>query len=278
MNLIDLHIHSTFSDGSLSPAELLKKAHGLGLKAIAITDHDTLAGIDIFKKNARHNSIKIITGVELSASHEKHSIHILGYGFNPLHPSLLDGLKNIQQARVERNLGIIEKLSKLGIAVSLDDLAKLAKEQIGRPHFAQILFKNGVIKNQEEAFRHFLGKTGKAFVARKKFPAQEAIKMIKSAGGRAFLAHPGTLDANFNFLPGLIVSLKKIGLDGLEAFHPSHTSYMANKLLSFGRKENLLLSCGTDFHASPSWEALLARVPVPASLQLELLNWIDTFQ
>jgi len=276
-NTIDLHIHSTFSDGTLSPGELIEKASAMGITALALTDHDTVAGVEIFKKLGRKNNLlRIISGVELSVWHDDLSIHLLGYGFDPKHPSLQAGLDTIQRAREVRNRGILEKLDSLGISISYDELDYLAQGQIGRPHFAKVLLEKGFVNCLDEAFGRYLGKKGKAYVARKKFPASQAIEIIKEAGGVTVLAHPGTLDPQYYSLPGLMSSLKKVGLDGLEVYHPSHSAYMANKLLSLGRKESLLLTCGTDYHAKPEWEELLARISIPESLNNELVNWLKT--
>ena len=260
MDTIDLHIHSTYSDGTLSPVDLVERARTLGLQAIAITDHDTVAGVPEAIASGIRTGIKVIAGIEISAWHRNRSLHILGYGLHHDHPILLAGLKDIQRARKARNMAILDKLNRHGIKIDHNELADLAHDQIGRPHIAQLLIRKGIVRGQDEAFARFLRKGAKAYVARKKFEAILAIKMIREAGGIAVLAHPGSLDPSLRSLPAILQSLQPAGLAGIEVYYPSHSASTITNLRNMAKQRGLLQSGGTDFHGAPAWEELLTRL------------------
>jgi len=260
MAFIDLHLHSTCSDGTLGPGELVARAQQLGLDSIAITDHDTMAGIPEAMAQGTAHQVEVIAGIEISAWHDNRAVHILGFGVQHDHAPLLASLKNIQEARHARNAAILDKLCRLGIETNHEELRGLAGDQIGRPHIARLLVRKGVVFSQSDAFAQFLGKGGKAYVARQQFPAVRAIRIINEAGGLAFLAHPGSLAPTPSTIRPLLDSLQAAGLAGIEVYHPSHSTKTAAALRNQAIALGLLQSGGTDFHGFPTWPELLARL------------------
>ncbi len=271
----DLHIHSAFSDGALFPGEMVSKARGLGLTTIALTDHDTMAGVPEALAQGSVAGVTVIPGIEISAWHNNRAVHILGYGLRHDYPPLLLGLQTIQQARHARNLAMIDKLQALGLPVTHAELTGLAHGQVGRPHFAHLLRRKGVVRSFDEAFARFLGKGAKAYVARCQFPTSEAIRLIREAGGVAVLAHPAGPDPSLNTLPAIVAALRAEGLAGIEAFYPNHTPRICTRLVELARHHGMLISGGTDFHELPPWEALLARMKIPFSNPDEFVYWTN---
>lgn len=245
---IDLHIHSNYSDGALSPEALVSLARQRGIAAIAITDHDTMAGIPEAYDVGRKQNVELIPGVEISALHNGTSMHILGYGLDHEEEGLQRGLGVLQDARRTRNQGIITKLNTLGIHISLGELSRPNGGQIGRPHIARLLVKKRVVKTVNQAFALYLRNKGSAFVDSYKFPAEEAIGMIRSAGGLAFLAHPASLDPSLALLPALFRDLKEMGLSGFELYYPKHSATTWRTLKKMGDEAGLLFCGGSDFH------------------------------
>ena len=254
---IDLHIHSSASDGSLTPAEILDMALSLNLGAIAITDHDTVEGSRNALAIGIPSSLKFLSGVEISAGPPPEypihgSLHILGYGFEPDDPDLNRLLEKLQVARNERNPRIIQKLNDLGIALSLDDVRREAKDsQLGRPHIATGLVKKGVVSSYEEAFVRYLGNGKPAYVDKYRVPCQEAIHAIRSAGGLAVLAHPGLIrELDPPSLELLVTALVPMGLGGIEVFYPQHHASTTAQLANLARQTGLLQTGGSDFHGN----------------------------
>ncbi len=254
---IDLHIHSTASDGTLTPTEILTLAQQLGLKAIAITDHDTVEG----SKEAL--SLKIIpdqnflTGVEISTSFPapfscNGSLHLLGYGIDVDNLPLNKALLKLKQARKNRNPGIIKCLKSLGMDISLNELSdKFQDTQVGRPHIARLMIEKGFVKSIDEAFDNFLGTGKPAYVDKYRISCEEAATTIIDAGGIPVLAHPGLIKFKSDeTLEDLIVILKKMGLKGIEAYYPEHSSEYASMCKNFANRFDLLVTGGTDFHGS----------------------------
>jgi predicted metal-dependent phosphoesterase TrpH len=249
MNYIDLHLHSTYSDGTLTPLLLVKEAKKLGLKAVSLTDHDTTEGVSEIIAHGASCGVEILPGVELSAHIDSTSIHILGYGMRHNDSELLSQLGSIQQARDFRNLRIVSRLNDLGIAITEKDLETLSqKGQTGRPHFAQYLVAQGVVKTFDEAFDTYLGQDGSAYVPRKILPADNAIRYIRDAGGIAVLAHPLTIDHTLARIPGLIKTLTDFGLGGIEVYYPNHSKTTRRTLLELTQKYDLVATGGSDFH------------------------------
>ncbi len=247
--LIDLHTHSTASDGSLSPRELLIYAKKKGAAAISLTDHDTVAGIEEALTAGREQDLEVIPGLEISAQYTGGTMHILGYYIDPSGPVLNQELNRLQEARRDRNPKIVEKLQGLGLPITFDQVQALAKGQIGRPHIAQALLQTGAVSSLEEAFQKYLTKGAAAYVEKFRFPPHKAISLILRAGGIPVLAHPKTLQcSSFRDLKILVEELIVSGLKGIEVFYPDHSSEQTAAYFSLVRELDLLYTGGSDFH------------------------------
>ncbi len=269
---IDLHIHSTASDGSLAPLDILQHAIQTGLSAIALTDHDAVDGVreialalgmkaDSHTRPFLYDEDKsppfFISGVEISAAPPSKmavsgSFHILGYGFNPDDPVLDEALNRQQAARKNRNPHIISRLQDMGMDISLEEVARSSgAPRIGRPHIAALLVEKGYARHINEAFDHYIGKGKPAYVDKPRIPAEEAIALIRSSGGAAVLAHPGLLTFPANgHLDRLIAALTEMGLDGIEAYYPGHSDAQFGRYSELARSHGLLVTGGTDFHGA----------------------------
>jgi predicted metal-dependent phosphoesterase TrpH len=246
---IDLHIHSIFSDGVLRPAELVDLAKSQGLSALAITDHDTADGTLEAMERGLEKGIEVISGIEISSWHNDTSMHILGYNFNLEDCQFNSRLQLLQDGRETRNVKILENLKKLGIKVDLRELLRYSKYgQTGRPHIARLLVEKGVTKTIDLAFKHYLGRGAAAYAERFRFTAQNAIAMIREAGGLAVLAHPASLDPTLRSIPSLLEDLSNVGLEGVEVYYPSHSPRAIAALLKMADQLDLLITGGSDFH------------------------------
>jgi predicted metal-dependent phosphoesterase TrpH len=249
--VIDLHLHSTCSDGTVTPAELVEMACANGLSAIAITDHDTVAGIAPARAAACNRPLMVITGVELSVRHNPYHLHLLGYNFDWHNHTLLAALKKVQDARQTRNLEIFKKLQGLGITISPTDIFSSSPENlIGRPHIARWLVAHKVVSTIDEAFAKYLKKGARAYVSRFCYTVQEAISMIHEAGGLAVLAHPLQVSRDPATLENLIGELKANGLDGLETYYPGQMGTWFAFLHSLVARYHLLETGGSDYHGA----------------------------
>ncbi|MDH4321235.1 MAG: PHP domain-containing protein, partial [Desulfobulbaceae bacterium] len=247
MRFIDLHTHSTYSDGTNSPATLVELAHTAGLQAIALTDHDTTAGIDEALAHGQALGVEVITGVEVSADHAGHPLHILGYGFAHTDSRLQQRLQVLQQARHQRNLKIFANLREIGFPLDIAELPP-TPGQVGRPHIARLLVTKKIVKNMDQAFKKFLRRGAPAYAPCYRMDAPDAITMIREAGGLAFLAHPAANDRQLKATPHILADLKGMGLAGLELHYPTHTPKTVKTLHRLGVKLDLLFSGGSDFH------------------------------
>jgi len=248
-SLIDLHIHSTFSDGVLTPAEIVDLAESQGVSAIAITDHDTVAGTDEAMKRGAEKGIEVVTGIEISSWYGDISMHILGYRFRHDDTKFNSRLKLLQDGREIRNARIIENLNRLGISSDIRELLHYSEYgQTGRPHIARLLVDKGVTKSMDLAFKHYLGRGAAAYAERFRFSAHDAIAMIREAGGVAVLAHPASLDPSLRSIPALLKDLHKIGLMGVEVYYPSHSPKAVKALVRMAEDYGLLITGGSDFH------------------------------
>lgn len=238
----DLHIHTTASDGSMTPAKVVEWAKKGGLDVMAITDHDSVAGLAEGKKKADELGIKFVPGIELSAF-SVCEIHILGYNIPYENPEFLAALDGVQNQRIERNKLIGEKLKAHGITIDIDFSAK----GVGRMNMAREMVKKGYVKDVSEAFDKWLGTGGKAYAEAKRLTPIDAVKLIKSFGGFASVAHPKKylLDGRLEML---IEGLKRFGLDALEVNYPSHTDKDKQELVALTKKYRLLETGGSDFH------------------------------
>ena len=253
---IDLHIHSSASDGSFSPAEILNVVQKINLSAFSITDHDTIDGNKDAIKSGIPASINFLSGVEISSYppepfSSSGSFHILGYGFDiediPLNQSLL----KFQDARNARNPKIISKLNSIGINISMKEVVvKAGGGLIGRPHIASLLIEKGYAKNIKEAFNKYLAKGGAAFVDKYRIDCENAIKLIRNAGGIPEIAHPITLGMDLRQTEELLKKMVDLGLLGVEAIYTTHSPEDTKKYCLMAEKLGLLVTGGSDFHGS----------------------------
>jgi len=250
MKHVDLHSHTTFSDGSYTPEELFSYAKEKNLDALAITDHDTVSGYPEAKKASEKFGVELIPGIEISCQFQPGTLHILGYFLNPNDPNLLKGLKGVQNARAERNPQIIQKLIELGIHITLEDVeVKSGGDQIGRPHFAQVLIEKGYVKDNEEAFSKYLGKGAAAYLDKRRLSAREGIALIEKAGGVAVVAHPKLLKvSDRDQLVALFSEWKGYGLKGVEAYSSCQNAQEQKFWHALGKELGLLITGGSDFH------------------------------
>jgi len=254
---IDLHIHSTASDGTLTPEEIAIRACRLGLAAIAITDHDTVDGVHQILHNGIPKALSFLTGVELSSAPPpglpcKGSLHLLGYGFRPRDPELNRQLKKLQDARRNRNPRIVAKLQALGIDITMEELTNSeSRQQTGRPHIASLLLEKGIVATFDEAFQRFIGNNAPAYVDKYRIPSRDAIQLILQAGGIPVLAHPALIQPIGDWhLESLLEALRSFGLLGLEAHYPEHSEAQTRQFLALAENHGLLVTGGTDFHGA----------------------------
>jgi predicted metal-dependent phosphoesterase TrpH len=250
MGYVDLHLHTTASDGVMTPSEIVRYAKSKGLQAIAITDHDTIEGLEEGLSEGRKIGFEVIPGIEISAEHSPGSMHLLGFFIDIHHALLNEKLGYLQKARAERNPKIVEKLNRLGIEVTYEEVLKASGGgQVGRPHIAQVLFEKGYVRSFQEAFERFLGKGAQAYVEKFRFSPKESIHFIREAKGIAVLAHPNTLKMNgYSELENLVLQLIKEGLKGIEVYYPEHNVLEVAKYKALSERHGLLMTGGTDYH------------------------------
>jgi predicted metal-dependent phosphoesterase TrpH len=276
--LIDLHTHSTASDGSLSPRELVALALNSGLKALALTDHDTTAGNREAIAEARKFNLTFVPGVEISCDFGIYSFHILGYWIDPENELLKNTLKILLEYRTQRNLKIISRLRDLGIEISYDEVEEIAgNEVVGRIHFAQILMQKGVVPSIKEAFTRLLNIGRPGYVAKKRLTAAEGINLILQAGGFPVLAHPGLYPfKSQNELNSILKELISVNLQGIEVYYSAHNSNQTESYLALAQKLNLAISGGSDFHGSAKPDILLGTgLKGNLNLRLNLLQELE---
>lgn len=249
--MIDLHVHSTFSDGTLTPEGLVDEASRIGLTALALTDHDTTAGVPRFLAAAEGRPLRAVPGVEISADFKGGTMHMLGYFIEHDGKALNDHLKWLREGRDDRNREILHKLDKLGFHITSQEVASYAGEDVvGRPHFAQALQARGYVSNKDEAFDKYLGKGKPAYAERRRFLPDASIQLIREARGVPVLAHPFTLNLAANELKKLVARLREQGLEGVEALYPEHTPDMQNIYLKLAKELDLVVTGGSDFHGA----------------------------
>ncbi|HPA77488.1 MAG TPA: PHP domain-containing protein [Kiritimatiellia bacterium] len=249
--MIDLHMHSSFSDGSFTPEELVNKAVELNVSAISLTDHDTMAGVPRFLEAGARQNLQVIAGVEISTDYKGRGMHILGYGMNIANPELQQSLDWIRAGREARNMEILEKLNRLGFIMTWEEVVSRAGEDVvGRPHFAQTLIDKGYVKDKYEAFDKWLGHGKPGYADRRRLDPEAGIRIIRKAGGVAVLAHPFTLNLSNTGLRSLLLELSRAGLEGIEAYYAEHKPDMQDLYLKMAAEYDLLVTGGTDFHGS----------------------------
>jgi predicted metal-dependent phosphoesterase TrpH len=264
---VDLHSHSTASDGLFSPRDLVARAVRLGLSALALTDHDNTDGLDEALQAGREAGLEVVAGVEISADYEPGTMHLVGLGIDPAHAGLQTKLRFLQEARATRNPRIVKLLQGAGLDVTWQEVLAQAKGgQVGRPHFAMVLLEKKIVSSWQEAFDLWLGKGKPGYLPKERMPAEEAIEVIHAAGGKAVLAHPIQLKLEGGPLTELVGRLKASGLDAIEVFHSDHGPKEEQFYQNLALKNGLRQSGGSDFHGHPDKDVELGRPEVDYAL------------
>lgn len=247
--MIDLHAHTTQSDGTLTPEELVSEAMRLGLEALAITDHDTFDGYDQAAKLAKH--IELVCGIELSTNWESRSVHLLAY-FPDRDPGsdFRAWVSALSETRWVRNRSLVETLRNRGFQIDLEYLSQRFGSRICRPHFAAAMIEKGYVASTQEAFERYLGETGSCFVARDEPDCADAISKIRSKGGVPVLAHPGRIERDPSRFATCLDPMRRAGLLGLEAYHSDHTIEEQDGWAALARDRGLIATGGSDFHGA----------------------------
>ncbi|HUN66098.1 MAG TPA: PHP domain-containing protein [Bacteroidota bacterium] len=258
----DLHLHTTYSDGAYSPAELVGKAHGAGLQTIAVTDHDSVGAVEEAMRHASTFGMEVVPGVELSACTETAEFHILGYFVDVTNVEFLNALGDLRERRMRRVERIVGKLNRLNIPLTMDEvMGSSSGDSLGRPHIANAMVNQGHADSYYQAFNKFLGDGRPAFEKKDCFSPRETIRMIAAAGGLSFLAHPGVA-LNDDCVKHLIDE----GLDGIEVVHPSHSPELVRYYRNIVSQYYLLECGGSDFHGGmKNDEHLLGKISIPLS-------------
>jgi hypothetical protein len=262
MGQIDLHIHSTASDGRLSPADIVRKAAEHGLSIIALTDHDTIGGIAQALVTAKNfPQLKVIPGIELSTDVPQGEVHVLGYFIDYADTEFQATLEGLRNSRLKRAQGMVAKLKELGIHIDWERVTEIAREgSIGRPHIAQAMLEKGYIGSMKEAFTKYIGRDGPAYVEREKMTPVEAVELILKFNGLPVLAHPFTADNPET----LIAELKKAGLVGIETYYDGYTADEVNALAGLANRYKLITTGGSDYHGlEDANETMIGDVNVP---------------
>jgi predicted metal-dependent phosphoesterase TrpH len=242
---IDLHMHSTFSDGILSPTELVEKAISKRLSAIALSDHDSIEGFGELSQAAASTDLEVMTGVELSCGHNDRDLHILGYGVAVDDASLNALLTKFRITREQRGVSIVKRLNEVGVDIDMAAvMAKAGHGSLGRPHIAEVLVETGVCADFNEVFAKYIGENGPAYVDKYKISPEDAVNAIHGAGGLAFVAHPGYYMEDIS----VFESLLDAGFDGIEVIHPHHNRKTVEQLRAIVERRGMLSSGGSDYH------------------------------
>lgn len=251
MAKLDLHCHTTASDGALPPAELVARAAARGSRMLAVTDHDCTAGLALARQAAEPLGLDLINGVEISVSWQKRTVHIVGLDINPDCPALVAGLHSVREGRVERARRMGEALAKIGIHGAFDGALQRCgnPEMIGRTHFARFLVDSGEVKNVAAVFRKYLVKGKPGYVAHEWATLADAVSWIRQAGGIAVIAHPGRYEIGRMLMEQLVEDFKAVGGEAIEVVSASHTLDQSHKFALLAARMELLASAGSDFHA-----------------------------
>lgn len=241
---IELHCHTTASDGVLSPAELVALAVRRGIRTLAITDHDTTAAVAPARAAARGLRLEVIPAIEISSRKDGREVHILGYFLDPDHAPLQRALESQRSTRLERASRMVARLQDLGAPISMERVREVAGgDTLGRPHLARVLVEQGHVASVEEAFERYLAEGRPAYVSPLKLSSEEAMGLIRDAGGLPVIAHPGLLGDD-----GLVEELIHSGAGGLEAYYPRHSPLQQQHYLALAARHRLVVTGGSDFH------------------------------
>jgi len=273
--MVDLHTHSNISDGDLSPATLIREAARQGLYAVALTDHDTINGLDSARDAAKLDNIRFIPGIEININWNGRSargaaglgpggeFHLLGLGINSPSPAFIAAVGELSRRREARNREMLDRMHELSIEATWEELLAISGgadrlrpandgNSLGRPHFAALLIKRKIVKNQNQAFARYLGVGKPLYVPKVGLAFEEAVALIRESGGIPVLAHPISLYVAWGRLPELVKTLKDMGLMGLEAWHPTAKSGSCRRLEALAKHLSLYVTEGSDFHGSAS--------------------------
>lgn len=246
MQIADLHAHTTASDGTFHPRELVTLAKEKGLAAIAITDHDTTAGLAEAQLAGQELGVEVVPGIELSTEFEGKEVHVLGYFYDPGNAELRELTQKMRDDRVHRMDKMIAKLNEAGVNITREEVVAEAQGgAIGRPHIARVLMRKGYVQNIPEAFERYLASGRPGYVERMKLTPEEAVAVIKRAGGSPVVAHPGLFDKDY-----LFDALVPLGLVGLEAHHPDHSDEKRHHYETLAKHHGLISTGGSDFHGA----------------------------
>ena len=249
MDTIDLHTHSTFSDGTFTPLQLVKYAEEKGLKAFALTDHDTTEGVKEAKRI--ETNVEVISGVEISTRYDKKEIHIVGLYVNENDTDLNKQLKYYREKRVTRNFEILEKLNSLGVNITIDDVKESCTgDVISRAHIAKALVSKGFVGSYTEAFDRYLGDNKCAYVPRETLNYEESMELITKAGGVPVLAHPLLYKMSDTNLENMMVKLRQKGLKAVELYYSTHSNSDTQHIMAMANRVGLIYSGGSDFHGA----------------------------
>jgi predicted metal-dependent phosphoesterase TrpH len=277
--MLDLHLHSTFSDGTDTPEALVALGVRIGVRGMALTDHDNLGGIARFLQACRERRLTGLSGVELSGVTASGTLHILGLGVDPACDALQRALARVLAGREVRNQGILGRLQQLGFVLAWDEVvAQAGEDVVGRPHFAMVLLRRGYVASVREAFDRFLGRGKPAYVERYRLPPEEAIGLIRAAGGLPVVAHPHTWVPEDTALEPALAGLIALGLGGIEAYYPEYGPERQVAYLRLARKLGLVVTGGTDYHGAAKPQVSLGtgggHFQVPDALLAPLLQAI----
>lgn len=251
MNYVDLHVHSNASDGTLSPSEVVSYALSKQLKAIALTDHDTIRGIPEARKAAAHSPLELIPGIELSCFYADTEIHILGLYINDACPALKEELNRLVRIRQMRNETMLSRFQEDGFDITLEDLRHGNPDTvITRAHFARVLTEKGYAPSMDKAFAKYLQYGGRYCNRKEVVTPKQSMELLSQAGAFPCLAHPMQYHLGYSQIETLVCQLKDMGLKGLEVYHSSQNPYQSSRLKEIAKKYDLLPSGGSDFHGA----------------------------
>ena len=260
--MIDLHSHSTFSDGSLTPEQLVREAERAQLSALALTDHDSIIGLERFMAACSKSIVRGVPGVEISVdcNPSDATMHILGYFIDPANAQLNEHINRLRDGRQHRNEEILKRLNAMGLMLNMNEISAFAGENnVGRLHFAQALMARGYVRNTHEAFDKYLARGKSGYANRLRFKPIGGVEMIRQAGGIAVLAHPFTLNLGKQALADCVGELAQAGLQGIEIYYPQHSPKMVRQYLDLAKQFHLIATGGTDFHGTPMPDIKLGR-------------------
>ncbi len=264
---VDLHVHTTASDGMYGPARVVELAEEAGVAAVAITDHDTLAGLEAAAARGRELGVEVVPGVELTSYAGHREVHIVGLFVDASKTQAARRVESLRTARRGRMLRMIEKLAGLGVDIDPEEvMAESRGGAVGRPHLAAVVVRRGFASNESEVFEKYLGNDGPAYVKKEEIPPEEAIALVRELGGVAVFAHPGA-----SRLDETLGRLKAAGLEALEVWHPKHGRAQADHYARLAKKRGLLVSGGSDFHGPGRSETPIGTPEVEYSV-LEALR------